>query len=1025
MSAAAHTESAFERLIVREMVTAGGWLGEITDGAPTEHAGYDATLGLYPEDLVAFVKTTQADAWDTLVAIAGSEQSARPSLLSRIAAQLDKRGTIEVLRRGLTEKGVPVALAYFEPDLELDSTGRRLYEANRVRVVRQVRFDPGSGDSLDLVLFVNGIPTATAELKNRYTGQAVDDAIRQYRQRPGGNLLLGRRAFVHFALDADLAYMTTRLNGKRTRFLPFNQGSGGAGEPGGAGNPASPTDGHPTDYVWRSVWDRDAWMELIEKFAFVERPDPAAKKPGARPTVIFPRFHQWDVVRSCAAHARMHGAGHNYLIQHSAGSGKSKEIAWLAHDLSTLHGADKKPVFEKVVVITDRQVLDRQLQAQVKAFEQVAGTVREIDESSKQLREALQGEQARIVISTLQKFPVVLHQLTEVRTALKDRTYAVIVDEAHSSQTGESAVDLKAVLGGALAETTPNEDDQDDGVPEVLRRLAARGAQPNLSFFAFTATPKPRTNELFGTLGADGTKHAFHTYSMRQAVEEGFIVDVLRNYTTYEELLRLEDRARREVKLPKDKASGALARYAKFHPYLKAQKAVVVLDHYENVVRAHIGGEAKAMVVTAGREEAVQWKRALDREIAKRGSPTKTLVAFSGEVTITHQEADKVGERYTEPQMNSVDGRSLSEKKLPDEFDKPAYGILVVAEKYQTGFDQPKLVAMYVDKVLTGVNTVQTLSRLNRTHPLKSETFVLDFANDSEQIRRDFEPFYGRTEAVPTDPNVLFDAQQALLDGGVIRPDEVEAFADAWFVAGEPEHSVLSGRTQAAFERARELDDEQLEQLRDDLDRFVRFYSFLSQVVPYLTADSEKLFAFARYLALRLRERRVGGGLSIDVSLTHYRLSEITTAQISLGQEEVQPGSAIGGDGTGRGGGEIPMTLLGELVELFNQRFGESLTDTDAVHPAQALIDHIDREQASTLRQQAASNDFEDFVRGKEPLIVDGALDAGKASADFFKGVLDDDDFRARTTYLAMRVLYDRYRSESAHGQTDDGQRLD
>jgi type I restriction enzyme R subunit len=708
----------------------------------------------------------------------------------------------------------------------------------------------------------------------------------------------------------------------------------------------------------------------------------------------------------------MRGTGHSYLIQHSAGSGKSKEIAWLAHDLSTLHGDDHEAVFDKVIVITDRQVLDRQLQAQVKAFEQVPGTVREINESSKQLREALEGEQARIIISTLQKFPFVLAQLTEASSSLKTRMYAVIVDEAHSSQTGESAVDLKAVLGNRPA-ADQADDGQDDGVPEVLRRLAARSVQPNLSFFAFKATPKPRTNEVFGTLGPDGLKHAFHTYSMRQAVEEEFIVDVLKNYTTYEEAMRLEDRARQVVELPKNKASGALTRYARFHPYLKAQKAVVVLDHFETIARAHVGGEAKAMVVTAGREEAVQWKLALDREIAKRRSQTRTLVAFSGEVTITHPEAENLGEACTEPQMNFVDGRSLPEKRLPEEFDKPRYGVLVVAEKYQTGFDQPKLVAMYVDKTLTGVNTVQTLSRLNRTHPLKTETFVLDFVNDSEHVRQDFEPYYGRTDAVPTDPNVLFDAQQQLLDDDVIRPDEVDAFAAAWFVPGEPDHGVLSGVTQGAFDRAADLEEDELELFRDDLDRFVRFYSFLSQVVPYLTASSEKLYAFARFLGLRLRERRVGGGVSVDVSLTHYRLTEVGTQAITLGGEDVPPGSAIGGDGTGRGSADIPMSLLGELVELFNQRFGESLTDADAVHPAQALIDHIDREQSATLQPQAIGNDFDDFLRGKEPFVIDGALDAGRASADFFKGVLVDEDFRQRTTYLAMRVLYDRYRGES------------
>jgi type I restriction enzyme R subunit len=386
-------------------------------------------------------------------------------------------------------------------------------------------------------------------------------------------------------------------------------------------------------------------------------------------------------------------------------------------------------------------------------------------------------------------------------------------------------------------------------------------------------------------------------------------------------------------------------------------------------------------------------------------------------VTVTHPDADDRGRSYTEPQMNVVGGRPLPERRLPDEFDKPEYGVLVVAEKYQTGFDQPKLVAMYVDKSLTGVNAVQTLSRLNRTHPLKSDTYVLDFVNDAEQIRKAFEPFFGRTEAVPTDPNVLFDAQQALLDNGIIDPADVDAFAAAWFVAAEPDHAVLSGLTQSAFDRAAELDDDDLVALRDDLDRFVRFYAFLSQVVPYLPVDSEKLYAYARFLAFRLRQRRAGGGLSLDVSLSHYRLTEAGTQAIALGAEDVAPGHAIRGDGTGRGmSGDIPMSLLGELVELFNQRFGESLTDADAIHPAQALVDHIDRERAQTLRPQAISNAFDDFVRGKEPLVIDGALDAGKVSADFFRGVLDDEDFRRRTTFLAMRVLYDRYREEESAG---------
>jgi type I restriction enzyme R subunit len=1012
-----HTESAFEKLIVSELITAGGWDGEDpAAGLPTDYRNYDGSLGLYPNDLIAFVAQTQAKAWSKLTVLGGSEPNARTALLKRVADQLDRRDPIDVLRGGLNEKGIKLRLAYFEPELKVDPRAQELYEANRLRVVRQIRFDPTKGDSVDLVMFVNGIPTATAELKNRYTHQTVDDAIKQYREdRDPKNVLFGRRAFVHFAVDADHAYMTTRLDGTRTRFLPFNQGSGGAGQPGGKGNPGDPAGGHPTSYLWRQVWERDSWMELIEKFVFVENPTKDEAKTGARPTVIFPRFHQWDVVRDCAAHARVHGPGQRYLIQHSAGSGKSKEIAWLAHDLSTIHSAEQRKIFDKVIVITDRRVLDQQLQAQVKAFEQVRGTVQQINEDSAQLRAALEGEQARVIITTLQKFPFVLKALTDDVATLKDRTYAVIVDEAHSSQTGESATDLKKVLGARTPEDLGLDDEERDGVlPELLAQLAGRGHQPNLSFFAFTATPKAKTLELFGTPGPDGTARAFHTYSMRQAVEEGFILDVLRNYTTYEQLYRLESAAG-EIEVPKGKAAARLAQFARFHPYAKDQKAAVIVEHYRTVVRKHLGGQAKAMVVTASREEAVRYKQAIDRYVAKHSyDDVRSLVAFSGEVTIKDPEAVDAGESYTEPRMNLIAGKPLPEAGLPTEFAKPEYGVLIVAEKYQTGFDQPKLVAMYIDKKLAGVNAVQTLSRLNRTHPDKDTTYVLDFVNDSEEIRKAFEPFFGRTEATPTDPNVLFDAAQKLRDLGLIDDADLDAFAAEYYRGVDASHASLSGATQAAFDRAQELDDEQLDGFRDALDRFVRFYAFLAQVVPHLPPETEKLYVFSRFLALRLMSGRVGGGLSVDVDLTHYRLEEIGTASIGLTDDQ-EPLTAITSDGTGspRGQGELPMGVLGELVELFNERFGGHLTEADAVHPAEGLIDHIDRTNQDTLADQAKANDFDDFLRDKEKLVIAGALTADQASSDFFRGVLDDEDFRTRATYLAMRVLYDRYRSDS------------
>ncbi|PTL56137.1 type I restriction endonuclease subunit R [Paraconexibacter algicola] len=1000
-------EKDFEGLIVAELTGAGGWVA----GDPK---GYDAELGLYAEDVVDFLSETQPKTWERLHKLTGGETAARSAVLKRLAAQLDRAGTVDVLRKGFSERGVSFSLCQLRPAHSIDPDTEARYAANLLRVVRQVRFDPKSGESVDLVLFVNGVPTATAELKNRWTGQQVEHAIKQYREdRDPRNTLFARRAFVHFAMDAELAFMTTRLEGKRTAFLPFNQGSGGAGEPGGKGNPGV-ADGHPTSYVWREVWDRDRWLELIQKFVHVEPADPAKK--GSRPTVIFPRYHQWHVVVSCQAHARVHGAGQNYLIQHSAGSGKTKEIAWLAHDLSTLHQDDDSKVFDKVIVITDRRVLDRQLREQIAQFEQVAGVVRSVTQGSSELKDALGSEQAKIITTTLQKFPFVLKALDD--EALKHKRYAVIVDEAHSSQTGESATDLKEALGALRPEDLDL--DEDDGTPPaLLARLAARGKQPNLSFFAFTATPKGKTLELFGTRDAAGQLRAFHTYSMRQAIEEGFILDVLANYTTYEQLRRLEDKAGKELEVPAGQASSRLARFAELHPYVKSQKAAVVVDHFKRVVRPLLGGEAKAMVVCESREEAVQWKRALDQEIERHGhDDVKTLVAFSGEVTVRNVEADNAGMSYTEPEMNKQGGKPLPEAKLPEEFDKPAYGVLVVAEKYQTGFDQPKLCGMYVDKKLTGVNAVQTLSRLNRSHRGKDSVYVLDFRNTGEEIRKAFEPFFGRTEGVPSDPNVLFDAADTVTNFGVINDAELDAFAAAWArleeIDEDKRHAVLSTSTQAAYDAARDLDSDTRFALREALNRFVRFYGFLSQALPYIPPRTEVLFQFSKVLMKRLASDTPDGGLDLagDVVLTHYRLQEVGTEKIALGDEDVEPLKAITGDGTGAGGrGEIPMGLLGELVELFNERYGADLGDTDMLKVATDVRDTI-RDKEPGLAEQAANNSREDFVRDRDGMLIDAAMTVDgdrDRQAALLKAFLDDEDFRARAGQLIFGAIFDSY----------------
>ncbi|MHB8657730.1 MAG: type I restriction endonuclease subunit R [Solirubrobacteraceae bacterium] len=1008
-----HTEQAFEELIVAEMTADGSWIG----GDPKQ---YDATLGLYPEDVAAFVIETQPKKWDRLLKLLGTDADATHALLKRLAVQLEKHGAVSVLRDGISERGVTLSLCQLRPAHSIDmETGDR-YAANRLRVVRQIRFDPNTGDELDLVLFVNGIPTATAELKNRWTGQTVDHAIKQYRtDRDPRNVLFARRAFVHFAIDAEMAYMTTKLAGSKTTFLPFNQGSGGPGQPGGAGNPGDP-DGHPTSYVWREVWDRDRWLELIQKFVHVEPVDEDFRRPGS-PAIVFPRYHQWHVVVECQAHARVHGPGQSYLIQHSAGSGKTKEIAWLAHDLSTLHRDDDSKVFDKVIVITDRRVLDRQMRRQIAQFEQVAGVVRSVTDSSSELLEALRSTQAKIVTTTLQKFPFVLQKLDE-DDDLSARTYAVIVDEAHSSQSGEAAADLKQLLGSLTADDLDL--DEDDGTPAaLLARLAARGRQPNLSFFAFTATPKGKTLELFGTKGPDSRPRAFHTYSMRQAIEEKFILDVLANYTTYEQLFRLETAAEETIEVPSGQASRRLARFTELHPYVKSQKAAVVVEHFKRVVRPLLGGQGKAMVVCESREEAVQWKRALDQEIERHAhEDVKVLVAFSGEVTIKNPDADNVGMSYTEPQMNKIAGKPLPETKLPDEFDKAGYGILIVAEKYQTGFDQPKLCGMYVDKVLTGVNAVQTLSRLNRSHDGKDNVYVLDFRNTSEQIRKAFEPFYQRTDAEPSDPNVLFDAADHVRSFDVITDAALDGFVARWATLHEVEekkrHAVLSTSTQTAFLAAQALDKDSRREFREALDRFVRFYGFLSQALPWIPPATEVLYQFSKVLLARLRGETADGGVDLSgtVELTHYRLSALDTEAIALGGE-APPVAAITGDGTGASGGsgQIPMSKLGELVELFNERYGGELGDADALKVVTDVRDAV-RETNPHLADQAGANSREDFVAERDDLLIDAALSVGtdrERQAKLLKALLDDEDFRSRAGSLIFGSIYDSYVNET------------
>ena len=655
-----------------------------------------------------------------------------------------------MIRHGFKCFGKKLRVAFFAPASGMNPETERRYKANRLTVTRQLQYSPNHTNSLDLTLSLNGLPVATAELKNPLSGQRVKNAIRQYQQDrdPRDKIFeFKRRALVHFAVDPDEVYMTTRLARERTFFLPFNKG-----RDVGAGNPDNP-DGYKTAYLWEEVWEREAWLDILSRFLHLEvKEEKKNGKKTTRETMIFPRYHQWDSVRKMEADARQAGAGKNYLIQHSAGSDKSNSIGWLAHRLASLHDAKDEKIFHCVVVITDRLVLDKQLQDTIYQFEHKQGVVEKIEQDSNQLAKALK-EGVPIVITTLQKFPFVTEKVGE----LPARNYAVIVDEAHSSQSGESAAELKGVLAGQAIREQAQQEAEEQGLPdyeeEVLRTMAKRGRQPNLSFFGFTATPKYKTLEVFGERGPDGKPRPFHLYSMRQAIDEGFILDVLDHYTTYKTYYKLIKSIEDDPKVEKRKAALALARFMSLHPYNISQKTEVMVEHFRTFTRHKIGGRAKAMVVTRSRLHAVRYKQEFDKYIRGKGyTDVRALVAFSGEV----QDPDIPTVRYTEVGMNE----GIREKQLPDEFDTDKYHVLIVAEKYQTGFDQPLLHTMYVDKRLAGIQAVQTLSRLNRTCSGKEDTFVLDLVNEREEIQEAFQPYYEHT--IPgdeVDPHKLYELQ--------------------------------------------------------------------------------------------------------------------------------------------------------------------------------------------------------------------------------------------------------------------------
>ncbi len=981
-------EHGFEDAITDSLVAAGGYRVCKWGTKPEWAADFDTSRGLDSAELFTFLAETQPEAWGRLVAVHGGEARVRTQFADRLAKQIDERGSVDVLRHGVSDHGIEIRLAFFKPAHGLTPELTALYLANRLTVTRQLPYETKSTRTLDLALFLNGIPVATAELKNPLTHQTVEHAKHQYRSdRDPANPTL-RRALVHFVVDPELVEMTTQLAGPVTRFLPYNRGNAG-----GKGNAPDRT-GHRTRYLWEEVWARDAWLDILARFIHVvpgSGPTKAAQLRNG--TTIFPRYHQWDAVRRLEAAARAEGPGQAYLVQHSAGSGKSNTIAWLAHRLMSLHGADDLPVFDKVVVITDRVILDRQLQETIYQFEHATGVVARIDQDSSQLAAALTGEQARIVITTLQKFPFILDKVAE----LGKRRFAVIVDEAHSSQTGEAAKDLKAALGAASAEAALEaaemaeaSDTPPDPQDALVATVAARGRQPNLSFFAFTATPKGRTLELFGRKDLDGNYAPFHLYSMRQAIEERFILDVLANYTTYATYWKVGKAVTEDPEYDTRKAKRAIARFVALHPHNLAQKSELIVEHFRTHTRRKIGGKAKAMVVTSSRLHAVRYKEAIDRYIAGKGyTDTRALVAFSGTVTDAAKD-------YTESGMNKI-----PESQTATTFAGPAFGVLIVAEKFQTGYDQPLLHTMFVDKTLVGLAAVQTLSRLNRIHPEKTDTFVLDFRNDADAITEAFEPWYETTVASPTDPNTLHDMADRLLGLQVL--DMTEANAIAALIADRTQrvtdHGAIYAFLGPAVERFRTKAPDEQEEFRDTLDSYLRAYSFLAQVVDFGDVGLEALYLAGRALQADLPEAGGGGRLDLgsEVELTHLRLEQTSSGSITPGHGVGELAAIYSGKGKQA---EESSEHLSAIIEVLNERFGMMLGTADQLFFDQLEATWLDN---AHLMDQARANPIENFRIVFNDVFMSSILGRMDDNEDLFKKILDEPAFQAAVMehYLA------------------------
>ena len=969
---------------------------------------YDSSLGLYVNTLIDFVQRTQPKEWARFVN-ANQMDTVRKFCVAFNNA-CDMFGLVHVLRHGFKHRGITFRVCYFRPESSLNQTAAAQYAANHIAVYRQWYYSTDNNKSVDMVLVLNGIPVFAFELKNQYTGQTADNAKLQwmYDRDPREICFqFNKRILGYFAVDHTEVWMATKLAGKDTYFLPFNQGSNGAGRDGGKGNLPNP-DGYPTAYLWENVFRKDSMMDILQKFIHLQTirekktlPD-GTEKVTEKKRLIFPRYHQMDAVRKMIAHVSENGAGHNYLIQHSAGSGKSNTIAWTAYRLASLHDAENKPVFSSVVVVTDRTVLDAQLQETISGFDHTLGAVETIgeDKNSRDLRDAINAG-VRIIVTTLQKFPVIYQEVD----AAKGRNYAVIVDEAHSSQTGTSALKLKAALANTedalreYAEIEGKAEEEVDPTDKLVREMIIHGRHKNLSFFAFTATPKATTLEMFGTEYTDGTYHPFHIYSMRQAIEEGFIMDVLQNYMTYDTCFKIAKTIPENPDVPGSRAAKVIRKFEQLHPYNISQKAQIIVETYMETTRHKIGGQGKMMVITSSRLAAVRYYQECKRYIEENGyKDVGLLVAFSGTIQDN-------GEEYTEPKLNvQKDGTHISESQTKSEFHDN-FHVLIVAEKYQTGFDEPLLHTMVVDKKLRGVKAVQTLSRLNRIHPMKSDTFVLDFVNTREDIQEAFQPFYQETileSEVNTD--LLYQAQNELRGYALYSDNDVDTFANEYFSFSKQDDKAMgrmSSILKPVADRYNKLEPDGRYQFRRLCRSFVKWYGYLSQIVRMFDKELHEEYVFLSYLLGLIPPDQVEMiDLEGKLKLEYYKLQKTYEGSIDL-RETATVLVPVNARSVASPEKKLP---LDEIIDKINEQYNGTFTDADRVVVSAMKDKLMADEKLQTMAKTSDPQIFNDSVFPKFFNLI--AQDCYTESQDAFTSLFADQAKYNAVMHALSSVIY-------------------